>query len=126
MGFCHLEPRRIGLGIEFQRFTGIIERLSGITGAVVIRAEVGVRGCEFSMPLLIQRNRLLVARNRSRVLAESFLSEPKRIHGLEVCWLNPKRFLELLARTLPAVLHRKQLAKVVVHLGRVGIVMSAL
>ena len=72
-------------------------------------------GDEAALPLLVERDRLLVPRDRARVVAQGLEREPEGVQRLEVLRVEADRGLERLPRRLPVVLHGEQLAEVVVQ-----------
>ena len=79
-----LEPGRVGLGIELDRLAGVLERLVRIARAVVVRAQVHVRRGEAALALLVQRDGLLVLRDRAGVVAQRFQREAEGVERLDV------------------------------------------
>ena len=51
LGLRLLEPGAVGLGIELERLTRVLERLVRIARAVVVGAQVHVGGGEAALPL---------------------------------------------------------------------------
>ena len=67
-----------------------------------------------------------VLRDRAGIVAERFQGETETVEGLEVRGIDSEGGLERLARGLPVVLDRKELAEIVVALGGVGLVADGL
>src|SRR3954467_4270972 len=119
LGSRFLKPGGIGFVVACQRFLRIIQGFFGISGAVVVGAQVHMSGDKFSLTLLVEGDCLLVALNRIRIVAQRFLRKPQRIDSLNVIGIETDGIFKLLTGGEPIVLQRKKLTEIVVTLAGV-------
>ena len=79
-----LEPGGVGLGVELECLARVVERLVRIARAVVVGAQAHVGGDEAALPLPVERDGLLVPRDRARVVAQRLEREAEGVQRLEV------------------------------------------
>jgi len=119
LGSRFLKPGGIRFGLECQRLLRVIERFRGISGAVVVGAQVHMGRDKFSLTLLVERDCLLVALNRIRIVAQRFLRKPQGIDCFYVTGIETDGIFKLLTSGEPIVLQRKKLTEIVVALAGV-------
>ena len=84
LGLRLLKPGAVGFGVELERLLSVLQALFRIARTVVMGTEIHVRGSELAVPLFIQCDGLLVARDRARIIAQRLLGEPERVQRFNV------------------------------------------
>ena len=107
VGLRFLKPRAVGFRVQFQRLLSVLQALFRIARTVVIGTEIHVRRCELAVPLFIQCDRFLVARDRARIIAQRLLREPERVQRFHIRGIDSEALFQFLACGLPVVLYEK-------------------
>ena len=79
-----LKQRAIGFRIERESAARVLQRLLGISGLVVVGAQIHVRQRIGALALLVESDRLFIRRHRAIGVAERLEREAERIQRLHV------------------------------------------
>jgi len=105
--FSFLKPGPVRCGIERECLACIFEALFRIAGSIVISAQIDMGGVEFALSSIVERDRFLVARNRTCIVSQGLLRQSESVQSLDVLGIDAQCLFEFFSAGSPVVLYRE-------------------